>query len=259
MGSNRSTLASLSLEDAPRGGRLLLCGDWHGARHSLILLEQAVAESGCDVVVQLGDFGYYPRTKWGQEYLGALRRLAERLEIRVYFIDGNHEDHESLASLARSGDGAARAAGPVWYLPRGTRFSWNGRSIGVLGGARSVIGRRSIGEDLLPSDVLRLGAEPLDVLFSHDAPEGVYLPGAPEDMLEAEDMLAAEQQRRLLARSVADTGCSFVAHGHWHLRRSHEVLIGRDVVRVESMAHERAGRGNWSVLDLAQLAVEPLV
>jgi predicted phosphodiesterase len=91
-----------------------------------------------DMVLQVGDFGYWPQSKPENIYRRNNPKYPKRLPVPrppcpVYWIDGNHEDHDSL-------DG--RTTDELWpgvfYMPRGSHMLLpDGRRVLFIGGAAS--------------------------------------------------------------------------------------------------------------------------
>lgn len=242
-------------------GRVLLAGDWHGNLAWATGCLRAAADEGCPVVLQLGDFGLWP----GREdtYLDELDRAADSAGVGIVWIDGNHEDHDSLDRWRRHADpaGLVSMRPHVTWATRGARWGWSGVRFGALGGAVSIDrflrreGRNWWPQEAVsPADVDRLGDEQLDVLATHAAPGAVALPFRPLPLPEPiiED---SRRVRSLLDRAVARTRPRLVVHGHHHLRHRAE-LPG---YRVEGLAHDKSGGpGAWAVLELGpDLTVHP--
>lgn len=237
-------------------GRVLLAGDWHGNEDWARTCLRAAADADCPVVLQLGDFGLWP----GREdaYLDGLDRAAGEAGVKVVWIDGNHEDHDSLDRWRRRADpsGLVEMRPGVIWASRGARWKWSGVRFGALGGAVSIDRfLRRAGRNWWPqeavteADVDRLGDEPLDVLATHAAPAAVAFPAPPLPLRLPGDIV--EDSRRV--RSLIDTAVSrtcprLVVHGHHHLR--HRVEMAG--YRVEGLAHDKTdGPGGWAVLDLS--------
>ena len=150
---------------------LWFLGDIHGATN--VLTQAVLATDG--PLVQVGDFGFTPKT---------LEWLARQsFERPVYVIDGNHEHHDLLPSLA---PGLYPVAPNVWYVGRGTVAHIAGLRIGFMGGGCSIDKhlRRKRGwhwsetevvtdeqVDALIAEVARTG--PLDLLVTHQPPESL--------------------------------------------------------------------------------------
>ncbi len=247
--------------------RLLLAGDVHANGRWMGSLCKLARRYDCDAILQLGDFGYWPHTEDGVRFLEQVTWHAERNGIAcVYWIDGNHENHDALAELAPDDDGMVSVVDRCRWIPRGHRWEWSGVCFGALGGAFSVDWRRRTegvswwrGETLTVADVARLGDESLDVLISHDAPEGMPLRGFP---IPPEDEMRSAGVRARVLEAVEATEPSLVVHGHWHHRYSHElswpVTVDGELVwrsaQIEGLAADIEGdRRSWAVLELDPL------
>jgi hypothetical protein len=242
-------------------GRVLVAGDTHGNAQWCAFLGVAAEHWDCPVVLQLGDFGYWPHVDAGQLFLDRVERVAERTGVTFVWVDGNHENHDALRQLtagAPEADGFVAVRPHVRYAPRGHRWTWRGRRFGALGGAFSLDWRvRTPGQSWwaeevpTPADVERLGDEPLDVLVTHDAPlqrrERPLATPIPEA-----DLAVARAVRRLLAGAVARTRPALVLHGHWHRRYS----AVHEGVRIEGYASDHeADERSFGILDVESLAI----
>ena len=222
----------------PSNKVIALVGDTHAnARWTLRVLE-GLAADGVEVVVQLGDFGWWPETGFAQH----VSRIAVHSEISVCFIDGNHENHWDLRVAADSRNHGSSLTEPVgmhpglWYLPRGSGWEWSGVKFRALGGAFSIDHRwRTAGYDWFPDEESPSEADadraakggPADVLLCHDHPEMGYRLASfriPES-----DERASLQVRRRLAAVVEAINPSLVVHGHWH--QAYEIERGGVTVR----------------------------
>lgn len=239
---------------APRDGvdRVLLAGDLHGDLGWAMTLVDIAAALGCQVVLQLGDFG----ALWPGDGGRFERRLGQHLEhagVWLVYVDGNHEGWHRLATLdSRAAPDSFVAVCPhVLHAPRGLRWVWGGVRFGALGGAYSTdrMHRRE-GRDLWASleaptrdDVLRLGNAPLDVLVTHDAPLESPLGSR---AITPYDEQCARQVRRLISEAVWRTEPALLVHGHWHQRYSYQMDHVRPV-RVEGFACNDAARWKLGV------------
>src|SRR4051812_11791514 len=134
--------------------RVLLAGDVHGNAEWMERLVHIAQSLGCEVVVQLGDFGYFPLDQSGQWFLRRVEQAASGANLIVYWIDGNHEDHGQLGALRPTESGFTPVSDRCFYIPRGLRWTWSGVRFGALGGAFSVDWRqRTPGADWWPQEV----------------------------------------------------------------------------------------------------------
>lgn len=253
------------MDTSTEPSRLLVAGDVHGNLAWMRTLCDLAAQHGCDAVLQLGDFGYWPHYPDGVRFLQHVSRHATHTGLNVYWIDGNHENHDALAALAPR-DGFITVSERCLYVPRGHRWTWRGVRFGALGGAFSIDWRdREPGKSWWPEeiptveDVERLGTAPLDVLVTHEAPAGVPLEGY---RLPAEDEVRAEEVRRHVRSAVEATLPTLVLHGHWHRRNTYELawptekrgeLVWRSTL-VEGLAADvQRDSQAWAILELDPL------
>jgi predicted phosphodiesterase len=238
--------------------RVLLAGDTHADSRWIGYLCAVARGQGCPLIVQVGDFGYFPSYRVGRAFLDAAEHAGAEHDVHIAFIDGNHDDHHRLAR--RRGDGRAPAgvSAHVTHLPRGLRLDIGGRRFGFLGGAFSVDWRYRTegrtwwpGETIEPADVERLGTDPLDVLVTHDAPAGIDLPSTWR--LPPEDEARGLAQRTLVRRALDATTPRLAVHGHWHRRHVTEL----EGTRVLGLGCDGADDA-WAVLDLHDLSVSAL-
>lgn len=238
--------------DTAESLRLLVAGDTHGNATWLEVLFNRALEHRCDVLVQLGDFGYWPHTRDGQRFLRRVEFLAKRVRVPIVWIDGNHENHAMLRTLSPRPDGFVELSTHVLHAPRGLRWNWAGIRFGALGGAFSIDWRRRVlgvswwaEEVITPEDVATLTDDPLDVLLTHDAPAGIPIEGLP---LSAPDELRSYDNRRLIATAVESTNAQVLLHGHWHYRYQF------DLTRIDATASKAQGRKVWETTRVEGLA-----
>lgn len=260
--------AAIATRDDVR--RVLIAGDTHGNSAWVERLARTASDQGCPIVIQVGDFGYFPNHPEGLRFLTAVETACARHGVELWFIDGNHDDHSALAEL-RENETPVALTDYVTYIPRGARISLGGSKFGFLGGAFSVDWRdRTHGIDWWPnemtdhSDVERLGDEPLDVLVAHEAPAGLDLAAG---QLPAEDQIRTDQVRSLIATAVEATQPRIVLHGHWHHVHDTELswidrvateqsggLAWRST-RVIGLGCDGDVSAGWAVLDLGTLDI----
>jgi hypothetical protein len=210
--------------------RVLIAGDTHGNRGWVEHVCVTAAAHGCELIIQLGDFGFDPKSDSGTRFLNAVSESCEQHGVELWWLDGNHENHFELAQMvAEQTEPEPIWIRPhLWYLPRGTRLHLAGRTLGVLGGAFSVDWRqRTIGTSWWPNevpteaDVELLGTEPLDVLLTHDIPTGIHISSSWR--LPPDDQVRADAVRVLIRNAMEATGPAMLLHGHWHHRHSIEL------------------------------------
>jgi predicted phosphodiesterase len=248
--------------------RILLIGDSHGDFRFIGRALETAQSLGITTAIQLGDFGIWPGQP-GRNFLDAVSLRASQAGITLYAFTGNHDDQDQIAHLEANPDpdGFITLRPSLRWVPRAHRWTWHGVHFGALGGAYSIDHRQRIpgvdlwpgAEEVHPADIDRLGTAPLDVLLTHDAPEGAQ-PRSIFTLPEA-DIRASRYSRELLLQAVDATRPKLVVHGHWHARNQTYLEIGEhgQVVRVEGLAADVTPRlPGWGVLDLADLSFTAL-
>ncbi len=116
--------------------KILIIGDSHGNTGWLQTALNYGHDQGCELAISVGDFGYWPRWSGGQKFIKKIERTLAALEMNLWFVDGNHEDHERLRALGitRSRDITKH----ITWKPRGSDEILDGVTFGFFGGAVSV-------------------------------------------------------------------------------------------------------------------------
>lgn len=222
--------------------KLAICGDWHGnpgwARHAI----EYGANHGADHFIHVGDFGYWVRADergsdtW--EYLKRVNTALTKADKHLYWLDGNHEFHPAIETLVAQWGNDTPIPLQEWdhihYLPRGYRWEWWGKQFMAVGGAWSIdryLRTEGLGwwpgELLTDEQLTHANREPhgLDVIFSHDCPRGVDIPGIGPDSkprggkdIWPPAMLYGAQLHREKIREIWDTHHpQRWYHGHYHV------------------------------------------
>lgn len=169
--------------------KILIIGDVHGNWTALNHLLSRIRPWPA-LVLQAGDFGYFPNSVYGGDRHGAKRHRPYNPRGRVklpegtqlHWCDGNHEDQAALARLvAKHGhDEPIKVAQHCLYQPRGSHITLDdGRTVLFLGGSFSVDHRinphSGMEGEILEEEVLERIPEDLavDVVVSHTAPTSI--------------------------------------------------------------------------------------
>lgn len=214
--------------------KILFAGDTHGnLGHVQYLVRTAKAE-GCDRVFVLGDFGAWEHTSEGVKFFNILDTYCNVNNVRMYFLDGNHDKTsllEKMYSDARDAEGFMRPRPYIHYAWRGHRWTWDDVKFIALGGAYSVDKEWRLGlekrypgkyggagslwfpeEEMSDADMEAIldGAEPVDVILAHDKPRGSN-PG-----WNRKDLYECWPNQDRLQRAVEALDPKFFLHGHLH-------------------------------------------
>lgn len=219
--------------------RIMFLGDTHGNAGWTRQAIDYAAGNGCDVIVQVGDFGFWSDNADTAAFLAITQSRLAKHGITLYWVDGNHEDHDRLAARPTM-QKPHRHRGPwslpdspnIIHLPRGYRWHWWGQAWMSLGGAASVdrLARKPgkswwPGETLTDEDV-EFASRPgnVDVIVAHDAPYGVDIPkiGIGEPNTDSgwpfATLLESSEHRRKVRQVVDAVRPRLYVHGHYHLR-----------------------------------------
>lgn len=251
----------------PDPDRIVVAGDWHGdatwARGVIGMLPDLLPDESPRRIVHLGDFGVWPGPA-GARYLLLVSESLRAVDGELWFVDGNHEDHDRLQSLLaghRRGD-RIEVGGRIHWLTRGHRWAWHGRTWLALGGGTSVDRTARIeGRSWWPQEALTLAdcelaaSATADVMVCHDAPSSVPL-NLPRPAPGWWELEPAEKHRELLQAVVDDVRPRWLMHGHYHLSHDTTVRMAHGDVHVTGLDRDGALSGNYRVLDVRTMEWE---
>lgn len=268
--------------------RVLLAGDLHGDLQHAQYLVKVAKEQGCDRILQLGDFGYWPHYSWGQTYLNQLNLYADLNNILVYWIDGNHDKTSRVymdhgAEEDRDAEGFIKVRKQIRYAPRGHRWTWDGCRFIALGGAYSVdkderlfremkrarhkgkepghfAGDEWFPEEEMTDDDMSQILEdqsPVDVIIAHDKPRGSDPGWNRREFVEC----IPNQDR--LQQAVRTLLPALFFHGHLHHFYTDPIMATADHVTLVAGLHCNASAAtspydktmSWQVLVPGDIAV----
>jgi len=222
--------------DMPEPTKVMVAGDWHCNHRWSIQALKTARLAGCDAIIHLGDFGYWPRDPYGPGYYkNIVRYLRDVCEGRIilYWIDGNHEDHMVLNGNPTIGNEVIR------HLPRGHRWRWWDKTWMAVGGGVSVNKQwLKEGVDWFSEEQLTMAQfehclrpGDVDVVVAHDTPSEVAIPGihAQSKLGELtvtewprERIDASWEHRAIMSEIAKDKRPGFWFHGHYHVRYNGE-------------------------------------
>lgn len=249
----RVAVGSRHHNEAVNVDRLLIAGDLHANTRVAFEVIDHAARVGADLILQLGDLGYWPDDLQGRNFL---RKVEKRLALRglnLWWIDGNHEDFDRLTALPVGGDGRRQISEHVWHLPRGHRWQWGATTWVAVGGAVSVDKNyRTEGktwfatEELTDEEADRIIATgPADVVVAHDAPLGVPFlrrqlgqdkpAWRRESPWPAGLLMRSDEHQRRIRRVVEGVRATQVFHGHHHIRYTDSLAAAHGAVAIEGL------------------------
>lgn len=222
---------------------ILVVGDTHGNSNYWAWFfnkAQLPQRWGVKTIISVGDWGYWPRLRDGGLYIELLETKLAELDIEFLFIDGNHEDHETLNSVPLDETNflfdptrpyLRRITQHISHIPRGTMIQREGKNILCVGGTFSIDRDNCTqGYDWFPEELMTYGdidkalrytgqpAGQPDVVITHDCPSIVPITDIlPNGHVKHRE---ARSQRELLNNVWEAYRPELWLHGHYHRRYS---------------------------------------
>ena len=204
---------------------------------------------GAEVILQAGDFGFWPNSREGRKFLDSASDLVDSTGIPLYFVDGNHEDHNALDALGRWAEEPVEVYPGIFHIPRGIVATFGETRVLGLGGAVSVDKDQRLPEvTWFRRETMSLvewgramDAEDVDLVLAHDVPSGVKL----DLWMKVPEHIENEcNNHRAVLREIMDRHSpkQWVA-GHYHQLTAQEV--GDTLVTV--LAHDGKNLNQSSV------------
>lgn len=214
--------------------RILFVGDTHGHKFLPGQISKHAADTGHDLIIQVGDFGYGWDSRPLDGFIENVGKSATEHGIDWAFIDGNHDNHPKLWR-----DNQSNWPDNVTYLGRGDVADFGGVKVGFLGGGLSVDKRfRKVGKSWWPTE--EISDDELDIsianfklnqvklIVTHDAP--LLAPALKHGNTDANspwpiDIIAeANRHRRRLDTVLRAIDPALWIHGHFHY--PYRALVG---------------------------------
>lgn len=220
--------------------KLGFLGDLHGDLRAAQDMIDLLVKIGCQELIQVGDFGFIWPSIVGEINRDPLYALSDYLRasnVRLRFIDGNHDVHPELFPLPRDSERTDpdpekdNCAPYIVYQHRGSLHQYeDGTRLVFLGGAPSIDYRGRISgvswwkeeqiteaemNTALSHNPFAEGGQKIDILVTHDSAT------PPPGIKETSDMTFTYRARDSQARisCVLDAlQPKLHVHGHYHLR-----------------------------------------
>lgn len=230
--------------------KVFLIGDSHGNINFLRTAIKHAKEMEADLIIQLGDFGYWEHTDNGHWFLSKVNRMSLNVKIPFYWIDGNHENH-TLLRKKYSNDSTSDSAfldgefyhselwpirSSLFYMPRGSIHSINGHNFMAFGGSYSIDkSSRRVGTSWWPEEMptiqdLDKAIETYDnfdgdihTLLSHDAPYEADMHKLLSENAYSRIFKDAEHVRKTITNLVYKIHPDTIFHGHYHVKCEYDI------------------------------------
>ena len=180
--------------------RIIVAGDTHGQWSAL---NKVISKKNPEIILQCGDFGWWPNLHntrsiyagyeevdgsiegdaWARTVGTRRRKKWDQFGIKagdtkVYWCDGNHEDHWDLRDERNYMKAPCQLMPNVYYMKRGSVLELpDGRNVMFMGGADSIDKQyRTSGSDWFPEEVITqkdiedLPDIKIDIVISHTCP-----------------------------------------------------------------------------------------
>lgn len=245
--------------------RIAVAGDWHGSAAAATQVLYRAANEGVTAVFQLGDFGLWPGYS-GKGYLNAINDATKTTGIKVYWLDGNHEDFDRLEQRRRPNEPLTAFGDQLFHLARGTRWSIGGVNFCAVGGATSLDRQsRTIHQSWWPQEELTgpqvydiAAAGSTDVLLTHDVSHEIDVPGIIHRQYTRqwphEELERAWLHRERLGELTAALAPTHLFHGHFHTPYTKRQRTSFGEVQATGLADNFYVDANFRVLEVAELA-----
>jgi predicted phosphohydrolase len=200
--------------------KILMLGDVHA---HWTLLNDLIAKKKPDIILQCGDYGYWKNlqgklVKFNGQVIRYNLHGVDTKNTKIYFCDGNHEDHWSLRKIRKT-----EISPNIFYMKRGSTLQLpDGRTVLFIGGANSIDKNvRTTGLDWFPEevisqrDVINLPDVNVDIVVSHTCPEE-FLPYVMSNHYTNDN----DCSRKALSYVLEKYRPSLWYFGHWHWYRT---------------------------------------
>jgi predicted phosphodiesterase len=236
------TVKTLPVENATRW---CFVGDVHGKTMAFIEACAHAVEEGIEVLISVGDFGFFPGHMRSDDFLEMVRGVLAEYGLYLIVIDGNHDNHTALRALALDAGGMSVMGPRARYAPRGHRWLTGGVRFMAAGGAASIDRARRIEgvswwrEEVLSFEEVNrcIDAGSCDVLVTHDCPLGVgrvFFTGRIDPQ--------SESNRAALLAITESARPKVLVHGHYHQRyESLLELSDGDLVEIVGLGKDSDG------------------
>lgn len=212
---------------------IIVTGDIHA---DFGKLNELINKKKPKIVICCGDFGYWPRFPWFNE------NVIKTQGAKIYWCDGNHEDHWSLAQRESN-----EILPDVFYMSRGSTLVLpDGRTAMFMGGAESIDKNvRTEGLDwfreeiITQKDLYDLPDVKVDIFITHTCPVELV-----HDLTQFYPEKGIEPSNYALSELRKKYKPDLWFFGHWHVYRE-GILFG---TKWHCLSYPRQGERWWMYL-----------
>jgi len=195
---------------------ILIVGDSHADYNYIKKMYTLAIKNRCEAIIIAGDFGYWPDDNQGKQFLWHLNQLFKDKEMKLYFVDGNHEDFHHIKKLPQYKVSEVPEAKNVFYIPRGIIAEIDDRKIMGFGGAVSIDKKYRIvdkswfkEEQITNEHIKNMDKGDIDILITHDAP---MMPNKERFKNDIESHIHREKIQQICMIKEP----KMLVHGHYH-------------------------------------------
>lgn len=260
--------------------KIAFIGDIHGRIfHAIatIITWQIINNQKFDMIIQVGDFGAYPRiddamvnnkfvledateldfSKYINADLGLqkdLRYLRQHLNCPIHFIRGNHEDFQWLNLISENGTKitAIDKLDLIRYIPDGTVEDFNGIRLAFFGGIETNKEESRAINCKAYNNLIKNKLGNIDILVTHDSPygTGISFTGEVQGSKKVTELVKVIQPKYLIA-------------GHYHHMIGPQEIgktkyLGLNIL-IPPLRKDKSGcvqQGSIAVLDTTKGSIE---
>lgn len=120
--------------------KIMFLGDVHA---DITFMRDAIAfaaRNGATSIMQVGDFGIWDHVPAGVDFLDKTNAFLEDAGLWLIFVDGNHENFDSLYAHPFGTDGFRTVRERILHAPRGHTWAVDGLNFLAFGGGSSIDG-----------------------------------------------------------------------------------------------------------------------
>lgn len=215
--------------------RALILGDTHTYWERIVpQLKKIYKIYNFDIIIQVGDLAYLPKM-WGESTISANKLLINFINknnLKLYWIDGNHEDHSILQYVQDFNTSIHNVYGPnFFYMPRGSYLELDRYVLFFVGGAETrdkhnrVLGVDYFLEEIITRDQENFVLDNIEVVNKIKKPVILIAHTVPNEAIEDErnilDLMSVDinPQNRFLSEAVRQLNPIMYFHGHFHRER----------------------------------------